>query len=76
LDKVVSRAIEKAKWCSVDPVCIESKGQGPDSCNLAACHSCALIPETSCEEQNRLLDRAVLIGTLEKPESGFFSNMF
>jgi len=76
LDRVVSRAIEKAKWCSVDPVCIESKGQGPDSCNLAACHSCALIPETSCEEQNRLLDRGVLIGTLENPKSGFFSGLF
>ena len=76
LEQTISRAIEKASWCSSDPVCIESTGQGPDSCNLAACHSCALLPETSCEEQNRLLDRGVLIGTLENPISGFFSDLF
>jgi hypothetical protein len=76
LEQSIARAIEKASWCSSDPVCIESTGQGPDNCNLAACHSCTLLPETSCEEQNRLLDRGLLIGTLEKPESGFFSNLF
>ncbi len=73
LEAVITRALEKARWCSSDPVCIESKGQGPDNCNLAACHSCALVPETSCEEQNRLLDRGVVIGTIEYPNSGFFS---
>ncbi|CAM8333846.1 DEAD/DEAH-box helicase, putative [Candidatus Methylopumilus universalis] len=73
IEPVIARALQKAKWCSADPVCIESKGQGPDSCNLAACHSCALLPETSCEEQNRLLDRAVVIGTLDEPNSGYFN---
>lgn len=76
LEQIIARAIEKASWCSSDPVCIESTGQGPDNCNLAACHSCTLLPETSCEEQNRLLDRGVLIGTLENPDSGFFSGLF
>jgi hypothetical protein len=73
LGQVVERALEKARWCSSDPICIESKGQGPDNCNLAACHSCSLLPETSCEEQNRLLDRGVVIGTIERPDIGFFS---
>lgn len=72
-ERTVVRAIDRARWCSSDPVCIESPGQGPDSCNLAACHSCALLPETSCEQQNRLLDRGVLVGTLERPETGFFA---
>lgn len=70
---IVINAINKARWCSSDPVCIESKGQGPGNCNLAACHSCALLPETSCEVQNRLLDRAMLVGTLEHPDMGYFS---
>lgn len=74
LEAVVARALEKARWCSSDPVCIESKGQGPDNCNLAACHSCALVPETSCEEQNRLLDRGVVVGTIDHPKMGFFSD--
>ena len=73
LETVVAKALEKAKWCSSDPVCIESKGQGPDSCNLGACHSCALLPETSCEEQNRLLDRGVVVGTIDQPAAGYFS---
>jgi hypothetical protein len=74
LEDVFARAIERARWCSTDPVCIESSGQGPDNCNLAACHSCALLPETSCEEQNRLLDRGLLVGTLTEPAIGLFSD--
>jgi hypothetical protein len=73
LEAVMRRGLERARWCSADPVCIESTGQGPDNCNLAACHSCALLPETSCEEQNRLLDRGLVIGTLYNSNLGFFS---
>ncbi len=73
LEGVIKRALEKARWCSTDPVCIESSGQGPDNCNLAACHSCALLPETSCEEQNRLLDRGLMIGTLSQSSIGYFN---
>ena len=73
LEPAVRKALDKATWCSSDPVCMEIGSQGPDGCNLAACHSCALVPETTCEEQNRLLDRGVVIGTLQSPKSGFFS---
>lgn len=75
LEPVIARALGNAQWCSADPVCMElgaSGGQGPDSCNLAACHNCALVPETSCEEFNRFLDRGLVVGTLEAPELGFF----
>lgn len=77
LRSVFYSALSKARWCSSDPVCMETgaKGQGPDSCNLAACHSCALVPETSCEEFNRFLDRGVVIGTLDDQSLGFFSNL-
>lgn len=74
LEGVIRRALENAMWCSSDPVCIESHGQGPDNSNLAACHSCGLLPETSCEEQNRLLDRGTVVGTLTNPECGYFSS--
>jgi hypothetical protein len=69
-------ALSDAHWCSTDPVCMDAgdKGQGPDSCNLAACHGCALIPETSCEEFNRFLDRGLVVGTFEDPSLGFFSD--
>jgi hypothetical protein len=72
LEGTLRRALEHAAWCSSDPVCVESKGQGSDSANLAACHGCCLVPETSCEEGNRLLDRALLVGTPENPGVGLF----
>lgn len=70
-DTIIS-TIKNAKWCSADPVCIQSTGQGPDSCNLAACHNCALLPETCCENGNRLLDRGLIVGTFENSKIGFF----
>lgn len=73
LKGILSAAIEKAKWCSFDPVCIDSEGQGSDSLNAGACHACALISETSCEKRNQFLDRGVLIGSLSEPELGFFT---
>jgi len=73
---VMATAIGDARWCSTDPVCMDAgeKGQGPDSCNLAACHGCALLPETSCEEFNRFLDRGLVIGTFSEPSLGYFSS--
>lgn len=74
-ENIVVRAIQQAGWCSSDPVCIESNGQGAENCNLAACHGCCLLPETSCEEGNRLLDRALLVGRPREPNVGFFSTL-
>lgn len=74
LPKLFINSIKRAKWCSYDPVCINSKGQGRRSQNLAACHSCTLLPETSCEEFNVLLDRALIVGTLENKELGFLNS--
>lgn len=72
LPEIIKSALERARWCSNDPVCIESQGQGRNSLNLAACHSCTLLPETSCEEFNLLLDRSLLIGELDNRNIGFF----
>jgi hypothetical protein len=65
--------LENATWCSSDPICIDSEGQGLDSLNYAACHACTLLPETSCTMRNCFLDRAALVGTLDRPEIGFFA---
>lgn len=75
LETTIRRTVKHAAWCSSDPVCIESAGQGADSANLAACHGCCLLPETSCEEGNRLLDRALIIGQPNTPGLGFFSSV-
>lgn len=60
LERIVAAAIDDGRWCAADPICVESPGQGPESLNLAACHACALLPETSCELQNRYLDRKIV----------------
>ncbi|MGY1792803.1 DrmB family protein [Geodermatophilus sp. SYSU D00525] len=73
MQQAVLGAMARLSWCSSDPVCIESVGSGADALNLAACHACLLVPETSCERNNTFLDRATLVGTPENPEAGFFS---
>lgn len=55
-------AAGRCSWCSNDPVCAESGPSGTDGLNLAACHACLLLPETSCEHRNTYLDRVGLIG--------------
>jgi hypothetical protein len=74
--RMLTAAIEDARWCSGDPVCTETGnmgGQGTDGLNIAACHCCALMPETSCEQFNRLLDRQLVVGGAGDGELGFFS---
>jgi len=56
-------ALLRASWCSNDPLCSEAAASGADSINLAACHACVLLPETSCETNNAFLDRVALVGT-------------
>lgn len=68
-------ALGRASWCSSDPLCIESETSGVDGLNLAACHSCLLLPETSCEHNNTFLDRALLVGTPDNRSLGYFADV-
>ena len=72
---IVKKAIESSFFCSNDPVCSLSQGQGHESLNFASCYACSLLPETSCEEFNIFLDRSVMTGTIDNRKLGFF-NMF
>jgi len=72
LNDIVKKSLRESEWCSSDPLCIESDGQGYLGLNMAACHACALLPETSCELLNRYLDRGSVSGTLNG-EKGLFS---
>ncbi len=72
LEAIIHEALRKATWCSSDPICIESRGQGSDNANLAACHACALLPETSCEVGNRVLDRGFVVGAPDEAVLGYF----
>ena len=76
---IAFRAIRAMEWCSTDPLCITLVRSLSDPLNRAACHACMLAPETACEEMNRLLDRATLIGTrgsgIATRLPGFFEGM-
>jgi len=73
---VVRRALSRASWCSADPVCSENLGgQGSRLVNLAACHGCILLPETSCETVNQGLDRAMIVGEPENRAPGFMAEI-
>ncbi len=65
---ILASMVLHAEWCSLDPVCSEIP-QGPEGLSRAACHACALVPETSCDSGNVLLDRAFVI----HPEFGFLA---
>lgn len=58
LPAILDLALDSARWCATDPVCLEHNG---------ACRHCLLVPETSCEAFNRGLDRAVVHGAPDLP---------
>jgi hypothetical protein len=57
---ILNVAFDQLRTCSGDPLCIEHRFQ-PEQYNGAACYSCLLISETSCEHRNMWLDRNVLL---------------
>ena len=68
-------AIKRIEWCSSDPLCSAEVSSGTSVANLAACHACVYLPETSCQFFNNYLDRGFLVGTDENPEIGFFKDL-
>lgn len=75
IGRTVEAAVRSQAWCSSDPLCIEDMMTPDDGLTLAACHACVLAPETACEEFNRFLDRATLVGTPSQPDLGFFTDL-
>jgi hypothetical protein len=72
LISTIRSAIASVRWCSSDPLCIQGIAALSEATNGAACHACVLAPETSCEEFNGLLDRALLVGLPGQSEIGYF----
>lgn len=67
---VLRRLLDGALWCSADPLCSEHRPNASGQLVAAACHSCLLMPETSCELGNRFLDRLLVIS--EGSDTGYF----
>ena len=70
-----SAALDLGRLCSNDPVCAQHDPQNQHECRFlhgAACHGCLLIAETSCEQHNDFLDRALVVPTVEDLGAEFF----
>lgn len=71
----VRNALELGELCSNDPVCAQHEPQNAHEQRFlhgAACHGCLLIAETSCEQHNDFLDRALVVPTVENLGIEFF----
>ena len=75
LESTIRNMLQEASWCSSDPLCSDSTAQGYNSLNYAACHACTLLPETSCEARNCLLDRVSIVGKYDNRELGFLGEL-
>lgn len=73
LPGLLRSALHRATDCAADPICwhTDEQGQGVGGLNMAACASCALLPETSCEEFNSVLDRRLVVD----PTFGYFKEL-
>lgn len=72
----IHSALDLARLCSNDPVCSQHVPESTHESRYmqgAACHGCVLIAETSCETQNELLDRALVVSTVQGSEAEFFT---
>lgn len=73
LKRLLDAAIRHAQHCSADPLCAEHQPNGDTGViNGAACHLCIYTAETTCENNNRYLDRRVLVDVGDRP-SPFFA---
>lgn len=68
IENIIKTALNRAIDCSSDPICWENDS---DPLNYAACFSCAMVSETSCEQRNLGLDRRILVDD----EFGFFKDL-
>ncbi len=75
LEQTIYDAVVGSAFCSNDPVCTESGITGQNKDNVVACHACNMLPETSCEHGNYLLDRSALLGQPQHPGKGYFDKL-
>jgi hypothetical protein len=72
LGRLIRAALHQAQHCSADPLCAEHDPNGDTGgINGAACHLCSFAAETTCEFNNRYLDRRTIATVGPKPSPYF-----
>lgn len=75
IEQHLRAALELGRLCSSDPLCAQHRPESRDEDRYlhgAACHGCLLIAEPSCERRNELLDRALVVPTVDCAGAAFF----
>lgn len=75
IKSIVQGVLINGSICSSDPVCSHTKPNAEDPSRLllgSACHSCTHLPETCCEQMNQMLDRSLVVPTMEGLGCEFF----
>jgi hypothetical protein len=75
---LLKSALARLTICSSDPVCADHEPDdrsGDRATHGAACHSCLLISETSCERRNLFLDRDLLVRTMSDDGAELFTEV-
>jgi hypothetical protein len=78
IHETIKTALDLGMLCSNDPVCAQHDPASRHERRFlhgAACHGCLLISETSCEQQNDFLDRALVVPTVQDVGGQFFSEI-
>lgn len=63
-NNLISSVIRDLHTCSNDPICLD-RNKSPRRSNGSACHACLFTSETSCESQNKFLDRNIVLETIK-----------
>lgn len=72
LTRIFDSALRHAGRCSADPLCAEhAPSAETGALHGAACHLCAFASETTCEYNNRYLDRRVIADVGDAPRPFF-----
>jgi hypothetical protein len=77
IPELTRTALNRLQLCSNDPICADhdpSLARGERSLHGAACHSCLLVPETTCDARNLFLDRTLLVRTVAEAGAEMFDN--
>ena len=75
ISDTIRNALDLGALCSNDPVCSQHLPESPHERSFllgAACHGCLLVAETSCEQQNDVLDRALVVRTVQGSRNAEF----
>jgi hypothetical protein len=73
--KTLYSALNEAIFCASDPHCANLEPTEDNHLNGCACFACSMIAETSCETGNRLLDRSLVVRTMDSDIKPFFDGL-